>query len=179
MATREEAVAAAKQLEVEGRRFYEEAAGDASTEALRKMFASLAGDESNHLEWLDKLAPGRLRPDPPGPDNMPGVENARAANKALYGKLKDVFAKASGAEAAEGSGSDLEAIDVAIRMEDKSVAAYAEWVKEGDSEEIRGLGEALVGQERFHRQLLENAKEYLQNPGDWFMQEERWNFEGG
>ncbi|GAG28219.1 unnamed protein product, partial [marine sediment metagenome] len=113
------------------------------------------------------------------PDNMPGVESARAANEALYGKLKDVFAAASGAKAVEGSGSDIEAIDVAIGTEDKSVEAYAEWVEKGDSEEIRGLGEVLVGQERFHRQLLENAKEYLQNPGDWFMQEERWNFEGG
>ena len=165
MATREEAVAAAKQLEVDGRRFYLEAAGKASTEPLKKMFASLADDESNHLEWLDKLAPG--------------VESARAANEALYGKLKDVFAATAGAKAAEGSGSDIEAIDVAIGMEDKSVGAYAEWVEKGDSEEVRSLGGVLVGQERFHRQLLENAKEYLQNPGDWFMQEERWNFEGG
>jgi len=165
MPSKEEAVAAAKQLEVDGRRFYLEAAGKASTEPLKKMFASLADDESNHLEWLDKLAPG--------------VESARAANEALYGKLKDVFAATAGAKAAEGSGSDIEAIDVAIGMEDKSVEAYAEWVEKGDSEEVRSLGGVLVGQERFHRQLLENAKEYLQNPGDWFMQEERWNFEGG
>ncbi len=165
MATREEAVAAAKQLEVDGRRFYLEAAGKASSEPLKKMFASLADDESNHLEWLDKLAPG--------------VESARAANEALYGKLKGVFAEATGAKASEGSGNDIEAIDVAIGMEDKSAEAYAEWVEKGDSEEIRSLGTVLVGQERFHRQLLENAREYLRNPGDWFMQEERWNFEGG
>ncbi len=163
--SKEEAVAAAKQLEADGQRFYLEAAGKASTEPLRKMFASLADDESNHLEWLDKLAPG--------------VETSAEANRALYGKLKAVFADASGESVADDASSDLEAIDVAIRMEDKSVEAYAEWVEKGDSEEIRSLGEVLVGQERFHRQLLENAKEYLQNPGDWFMQEERWNFEGG
>jgi rubrerythrin len=165
MLSKEEAVAAAKQLEVDGRTFYLESAAKASTEPLKKMFASLADDESNHLEWLDKLAPG--------------VESARAANEALYGELKDVFAEAPGTKAAEGSGSDIEAIDIAIRTEEKSVEAYAEWVEKGDSEEVRSLGEVLVGQERFHRQLLENAKEYLQNPGDWFMQEERWNFEGG
>ncbi len=165
MATREEAVAAARQLEVDGCRFYLEAAGRASTEPLKKMFASLADDESNHLEWLDKLAPG--------------VDSAKAANEALYRKLKDVFAATAGAKAVEDSGSDIEAIDLAIGTEEKSVEAYAEWVEKGDSEEIRSLGEVLVGQERFHRQLLENAKEYLQNPGDWFMQEERWNFEGG
>ncbi len=165
MPSKEEAIAAARQLEVDGRRFYLEAAGKASTEPLKKMFASLADDESNHLEWLDKLAPG--------------VESARAANQALYGKLKDVFAATSGAKGAESADNDIEAIDVAIGMEDKAVEAYAEWIEEGDSEEIRSLGEVLVGQERFHRQMLENAKEYLQNPGDWFMQEERWNFEGG
>lgn len=165
MATREDAVAAAKQLEVDGRRFYLEAAGKASTEALEKMFASLADDESNHLKWLDRLAPD--------------VQSSREANEVLYGKLKAVFAKAPGAKAAEGSGSDIEPIDVAIGMEEKSIAAYSEWAEKGETEDIRRLGEVLVGQERFHRQLLENAKEYLRNPGDWFMQEERWNFEGG
>ena len=110
MPSKEEAVAAAKQLEVDGRRFYLEAAGRASTEPLKKMFASLADDESNHLEWLDKLAPG--------------VESARAANEALYGKLKDVFAEAAGAKAAEGSGGDIEAIDVAMRSEDKIGRAH-------------------------------------------------------
>ncbi|MHC4201195.1 MAG: ferritin family protein [Planctomycetota bacterium] len=161
----EDAVSSAKRLEADGHRFYLDAAGKASSESTRKMFAALAGDEARHLEWLEELAPG--------------VGSAAEANRALYGSLKDVFGGASGADVARDAGSDIEAIDFAIGIEDKSIAAYSEWAGKGENEEIRKLGGVLVGQERFHRQLLENAKEYLESPGDWFMQDERWNFEGG
>jgi rubrerythrin len=160
-----EAVKAAKALEVEGREFYLDAAKRASGEALGAMFRALADDEKRHLEWLERLEPG--------------VAAASEANQALYGRLKDVFGGASPGEAAERTKSDAEAIDFAIGIEDRSVDVYAEWAERGGSEEVRRLGEVLVGQERFHRQLLENAKEYLDRPGDWFMREEQWNFEGG
>ena len=165
MGATEDAISAAKRLEADGHRFYLDAAGKASSESTRKMFTALADDEARHLEWLEKLAPG--------------VGSAAEANRALYGSLKDVFGGTSGAEAAQGTESDIEAIDFAIGIEDRSIAAYSAWADKGGSERVRKLGGVLVGQERFHRQLLENAKEYLERPGDWFMREERWNFEGG
>jgi rubrerythrin len=162
---RDEATAAAKQLEVDGRRFYLEAAERTSSDVVERMFRALADDESRHLEWLERLEPG--------------VPAAADANRALYGEIQDVFGAASAADLAGKTGSDIEAIDFAIGVEGKSVEAYAEWAESGEPAEIRKLGEVLVGQERFHRQFLENAKEYLERPGDWFMQEEGWNFEGG
>jgi rubrerythrin len=161
MRARKEAVAAAKQLEVDGRAFYLESARGASSKALKAMFTSLANDERNHLAWLDAMEPG--------------VASAASANKVLFGKLAQVFTGA----AVKNAPSDIAAIEIAIGMEDKSLAAYAEWTESGESDEVRRLGAVLAGQERFHRQLLENAIEYLSAPGDWFMKEERWNFEGG
>jgi len=165
MATNEEAVAAAKQLEVDGREFYLKKAESASAAPIKAMFASLADDEKNHLEWLEDMAPG--------------VESAPSANKELYGKLQQVFKGAEAEVAAGGATSDIEAIDVAIGMEEKSIEAYQAWATGGATDEIKKLGEVLTGLEKFHRQLLENAKEYLEKPGDWFLQSERWNFEGG
>ncbi len=165
MSTKEDAISAAKQLEIDGRRFYLDAADKAAAESTGAMFRSIAEDEKRHLDWLEKLAPG--------------VRSPEEANRALYGGLKAIFADASAAEAAVGAAGDIAAIDLAIGMEEKSIDAYTEWVEKGGTDEVRKLGEVLVGQERFHRQLLENAKEYLGRPGDWFMQEERWNFEGG
>jgi len=161
MSTKEEAVAAAKQLEVDGRAFYLDKAKTASSEALRSMFASLADDEAKHLEWLDKL--------------LPGIDSAASANKDLFARLKTVFT----GPVADKAETDIEAIDVAIGMEDKALEAYTAWVDSGESDEIKKLGTVLVGVESFHRQVLENAKEYLNSPGDWFTQDERWSFEGG
>ena len=158
----EGAVAAAIKLEEDGRRFYLESAAKTTSEHVKTMFESLAADETDHIDWIHA--------------KNPGVGSSTEANRALYAKLKGIFADAPGAGGAE---SDSAAIDVAIGMEEKSAAAYAEWAAEGDTDEIRKLGAVLVGQERFHRQLLENMKQYLDSPGDWFLSEERWNFEGG
>lgn len=156
------AVAAAIKLEEDGREFYLGSAAKTESELVKRMFESLAADETDHIDWLHAMDPG--------------VESSLDANRALYAKLKGVFADAP---AAGGAESDSAAIDVAIGMEEKAAAVYAEWAAEGESEEIRKLGAILAGQERFHRQLLENMKEYLNSPGDWFLSEERWNFEGG
>jgi rubrerythrin len=156
------AVAAAIKLEEDGLKFYLDAAAKAASDPMKKMFESLAADETNHIDWIHA--------------RNPGVDSSTDANRALYAKLKTVFADAPAVEKAD---SDVAAIDVAIGMEEKSAALYAEWAAEGDSGEIRKLGAVLVGQERFHRQLLVNMKEYMESTGDWFLAEERWNFEGG
>jgi rubrerythrin len=164
MDTTVEAVAAAKQLEVEGRSFYLEAANRSSNKAVGTMFTSLAADEENHLRWLDALASG--------------TDSPAEANRALLAALKDVFGSFSADEVPAHTATDTAAIDFAIGIEDRSARVYGEWAQNED-QSLRDLGRVLVGQERFHRQLLENAREYLERPGDWFMQEERWNFEGG
>ena len=160
--TSEGAAAAAIKLEEDGRKFYLDSAAKAGSEQVKKMFESLAADETDHIDWIHAL--------------NPGVDSSTDANRALYAKLRTVFADAPTVEKTD---SDVAAIDVAIGMEEKAAAVYVEWATEGDTEEIKKLGDVLVGQERFHRQLLENMKLYLESSGDWFLSEERWNFEGG
>ncbi len=160
---KEEIVQAGIKLEEGGRAFYLKAASGTPNELARKMFESLAEDELRHVEWLKELSSrGRTALD---------------ANRELYGRLRGVFAEAPGD--VKGVEDDIEAIDVAVCMEEKSEAAYKEWGAGSDSEEVRSLCKTIAAQETFHRQLLENTKEYFRRPGDWFMQEEQWNFEGG
>jgi rubrerythrin len=167
MTTWSVALSAAVQLERDGREFYLKAAAATSSPLAGKMFESLADDETKHIQWLYDLSPD--------------VGDARAANEALFARLKGIFADvpAEVRDRAASAESVIRAIDIAIGMEEKSVAAYAEWTDKGPTAAIGRLGAVLAGQERFHRQLLENTKEYLDRPCDWFMSEERWDFEGG
>lgn len=165
--TREEVLGAAIQLERDGRKFYLEAADKASSDLARKMFESLAEDELHHIEWIEEVSPG--------------ANTSESANRELYGRLRLIFA-----DAPEDvnlsvliSEDDLNAIGIAIGMEEKSLAAYEQWAEESDSEDVCSLCKALAGQERFHRQVLDNTRAYLDRTADWFMQEEQWNFEGG
>ena len=161
----EGAIKAAIKLEEDGRAFYLAAAKKSKSAQATKMFESLAADETKHIEWIE--------------EQTAGVLDAATANRELYARLKGIFADASPEATAASSDDDIKAIDTAIGMEERSVEAYTDWAENGPSEAIRKLGSMLVGIEKFHRQVLENAKEYLSSPGDWFMQEEGWSFDGG
>ena len=174
----EGAIKAAIKLEEDGRAFYLEAAGKSTNVQAKKTFESLAADETKHIEWIKEQTAGA------GPRHelcapTAGVLDAAAANRELYVRLKGIFADVSPEAATASADEDIKAIDTAIGMEDKSVEAYTDWAENGPSDAIRKLGSMLVGIEKFHRQVLENAKEYLTSPGDWFMQEEGWSFDGG
>ncbi len=166
--TKQEIIEAAVQLERDGHEFYLGVAGKASSDLARQMFESLADDELIHVEWIEKM----LSPD---------AEVATATKKKTYERLRGIFADVSEAlrDAAASSEDDVEAINTAIKMEEKSRAAYLKWADETDSDELCKLCNALADQESFHREILENTIQYLESTGDWFMVEEGWHFDGG
>jgi len=165
--TKDEVVRAAVQLERYGRSFYLDAAQKASNPMTRRMFESLADDETLHIEWIEKMEPG--------------AKNAGEANRDTYQRLRHIFGDVpeNDVKKAATAKKDLEAIDLAIDREEKARSAYAEWAKDSDNADVKHLCTILADVERFHRELLENTREYFQKPGDWFMQEERWMFDGG
>ncbi len=166
-ATKEAVIEAATQLERDGRAFYEQAAERASTEAVRKMFQSLANDEVKHEQWLKELAGARLSP--------------TGESKALHDRLRTIFADVptEERETIAGSTDDRKAIDVAITREIKAMQAYAQWAGECDDADVRALCLKLVDVETFHKRALENTIDYLDHTADWFMEEEQWSFDGG
>ena len=165
--SKEEVLATAKQLEVDGRTFYLEVAGKTKSELSKYMFESLADDELKHIEWIEKHSTGGL--------------TSKQSNKEMYGRLKKIFADVPEKvrEEASATDDDIEAINIALGMEEKSRNEYSRFAKESDDEEIVELFTTLAGIEQFHYDLLQNTKEYFEKTGDWFMVEEGWMFDGG
>lgn len=164
MSTTQEILAAALGVERAGHEYYSNAAAEAGSELVRNVLESLARDELQHIEWIQKIAPA----------SMPTAE---AANRALYDSLAPLFSGApSGAAAAE---SDVKALAHALDIEHEAERAYVKWATEVETEDAARMCTTLAKMERFHGTLLENAIRYLESPGDWFQQEERWFFEGG
>lgn len=164
--TRKEVARAAIQLETDGREMYLDMAKKSPNPETRKMFESLALDEADHIQWIK--------------DVEPGVDVAETANRRLYARLRHIFADVPEASLRKiaASQGDVDAINFAIGIENKSIDAYEKWANEAENEEIRALCSVLVDVEHFHRQVLSNTLEYLEHSPDWFMQEEQWNFEG-
>ncbi len=164
---KDEVVQAAVRLEEDGRKFYLDAAAKTADAQTRRIFESLADDELLHIEWIKA--------------NLPQTESAGKINRSLYGRLRDIFAEPpeETRKRAAASADDIAVLKLGIEMEEKSRAAYTGWADEGEDTGQRELCGKLADIERFHREVLEKTIEYLESTADWFMQEERWNFEGG
>ena len=164
--TKDEILATAIQLEQDGREFYLDAAAKVSNDLARKMLTSLADDEVRHIEWIKQIDPG--------------ATSAASINKALYQRLKGIFADAPPEvrNTAVTSEDDFQPLKLAIEMEEKAEQAYTSWGEEAEQDSVKHLCNVLADTERFHRQVLQNTISYLKEPSEWFMKEENWNFEG-
>jgi len=164
---REEAVNMAIQLEEDGLNFYNETAKKSKNEATKRMFESLAADEVKHIAWIRELAPD--------------VETSGEFNRNTYKRLESIFKSAPSdvQEEAKATEDDIKAIDIAIEMEVKARTEYQRFADESDDPEVKKLFQTLADIELFHAELLDNSKQYLNNPADWFQEEEGWMFDGG
>ena len=157
----------ARQTEKDGKKFYEETAARTANPLAQKMFESLAEAEDQHLALIEGLAAGQLRLAP--------------YNGEFPQALKNVFADMpESLRARAGSNpDDVEALNVAIEMEDQSLAFYRKWAREAASPDARKLCERLAAEEEDHWKVLTSTQEYLESTGNWFMVQEDWIFDGG
>jgi rubrerythrin len=162
----QEFIKAALQLEVDGRTLYLDAAAEAQSDMVRGTFEGLADDELRHMQYIREVSAGE--------------ETLRTVNQQVYSRLRPIFADAPDAVRQQVADAvlDLEALNLAIDMEEKSRVAYEQWGKDAETEEVRKLCALLESAELFHRQLLENVISYLDHPHDFFLREERWIVEG-
>ncbi|MHC4663618.1 MAG: ferritin family protein [Planctomycetota bacterium] len=165
--SRKEILEAAVKLERDGHKFWNDLAGKTGSEMVAGIFRSLAEDELKHIEWLEELASSGL--------------DLGKANREIYGRLKGIFADAPKEviDMAGTSKDDIDAFRLGLEMEERSEAAYRKWAGELDDPEAKALCVHIARAEAFHYQLIRNAMEYLDSTIDWFMQEERWLFDGG
>lgn len=165
--SKEKVLASATQLEMDGRQFYLDLAENAPNPLAEKMFTSLAEDEKKHLQWLEMINNGE----------RPEVSSIGDT----YARLQKIFADAPSIvrENAKSSKDDTEALQTALQFEKKSIDAYREWASNADDEEVRKLCEKLVDFEKGHWDIITSTIRYLDETGNWFMEEENWIFDGG
>ncbi len=165
-ASKKDVLDAAIQLEKDGRNYFLETAAKSNNDVVRKVLESLAEDELRHIAWIEQ--------------HYPEAKSAEEANREFYRRLSALFADVAEEEKEKVAASedDLKALEHALSIEHAASKSYADWANDADDPEVVELCRVLAGIEHFHAQLIDNTIEYLRKPGDWFMQEERWFFEG-
>jgi len=162
-----EALARAIQLEIDGRKFYLEAARKSGNDVGKRMFQYLADQELEHQTRI-KGVYERLEKGEEWPVGIVSFPHADA--KTVFGS--EARAKMSGAE------GDKEAVELALGLEDKSYDYYNELTRKAQGLFEKRFFAALSLEERGHYLMLLDALEYLTDPSGWAQRHEHTLLEG-
>ncbi len=147
-------------MEIEGKEFFEEAAGKLKRQRARDTFISLVKQEQRHIDILDaelsRLNDGR------GWASLAEMKkNASAYARQSVFKDKDIRRIRLSADAGE-----LEALKVGIEVEKKSIEYYRDAANQTTDQNARGIFTWLVGEEAGHLTIL--SAEYENRTGSGF-----------
>ncbi|MBL7204883.1 MAG: ferritin family protein [Desulfobacteraceae bacterium] len=160
-------------MEKEGKEFYKKAVSTCQNELGREIFQMLMKDEGIHMDRIlkiyESLKAGRMWP--------VDWKSIRPDHKDLGVLFRDM-ASARGTKITANT-SDLEALDMGIDLESRSIAFYQGHLsKAGDPLEKEFIAQ-LIREERSHHAILSDMKLYLSDPATWFVEHEHSGLDGG
>ncbi len=165
-------VKTAIQMEIDGKAFYLKAGNLSGNEPGKKLFESLAAEEDSHRQVFEKIYQA-IREKQRWPET---------SFHADYGQgLRTLFARAiekMGTEARTAQ-TELEAVQTAMSMEDRSFDYYREHGDKATYPTEKELYQKLAAQEAEHKLILADYYEYLVNPAAYFVQKEHPSMDGG
>lgn len=162
----------ALEIEREGQEFYRQASASAANQVGRKIFAMLADDELVHLGRLKAICGQLLK--------THSCVIDLASYKISYPDIGRLFKKLAQAnrDKVNPQASDLDALDVGIDLEDRTLAFYSGRLKSARDEPEKKFLSLMVREETEHHNLLADMKFYLTNPLSWFVEHEKHGLDG-
>jgi len=160
----------AVQMEIDGQKFYQDAAGRAESPGARQIFDYLAESEKYHIVKIREIYQ-KLEKDPAWTEAMaafepPGFE-PHACVSALSLEIQGQATK-----------EDLDALKTGLKMEECSIALYEKLARQTVNPLGRRFFLSLVSEERGHYLNLLDIHNYLSDPADWFYVTQMGNVDG-
>lgn len=151
----------AMQLEKDGREFYLKAARGTSDEKGQAIFRTLASDERNHLNLIQKQQRALTRQSKwvSSPQVKP---TPIVLNNSLFPKGREALEKAVGQKSA-----DRDALLFGLDIETKSYDLYRKAALETANEIGKSMFEFLAGEEKRHFDILMMRYDFLFGPVAW------------
>jgi rubrerythrin len=160
------------QMEIDGKEFYLQTSQKSSNKMGEKLLHSLAEAEDVHrqkfIEIYDVIRSEKVWPkvtlEPDGAQN-----------------LKTVFALATEemAPTSKPMAEELDALQTAMSMENKSLDFYEEQKAEAGDDTERNFYETVAAEERQHHIVLADYYEFLTDPAGWFVRKDHPSLDGG
>ena len=159
------------QMEIDGKEFYLKACKESGNELGKKLLESLAQQEDFHRQKFEQIYANISKS-----HQWPAVNFKPDAGQVL----KTIFAEAtkSTASQAKAANTEIEAIEKAMRMEDKSYDLYHQRFEQAAIGAERDFYETIAGEERGHKLILLDYYEYLHDTAAWFVKAEHHSLDG-
>lgn len=170
-----ESLKTAIQTENDGRAFYQDATQRAANPLAKTVFETLADEELVHIETIKAFYDSLKET-----GSCPELEGFLEDRTKPQVRLENVFQKAHQRidQEVKADAESLEAYKMAMELEQRAYDMYRQLLTDTDDEMARKLYQFMLEQENEHYAFLKETYDYLENPGDWFVKEERPHFEG-
>jgi len=165
-------IAYAIQMEIDGKRYYEEAGKAAINKLGKDMYLWLAGQEEKHKAIFEKMYQSMQRK-----EDWPSLSFVQEKRSGL----KTLFAQEMKAAATEkkGTSREIEVIEKAKDLELKSRSYYEEHAAKAGTPAEKEFYGMLAAEEQGHYLTLVDYKEYLIDPAGYFLKSEHHSLDGG
>ncbi len=144
----------AKNIELEGKAFYEKLAADSPIPALSGIFSLLAKEEQLHYNVFDAWGKENRAPAPP-------AGTAGAGAKRIFSRLSLPFTLP---QVVYDYGR---AYGTALDMERKSIALYENMLAASASADDKKVFSFLISEEQKHEHLVEHLLEFVNEPKEF------------
>jgi len=167
-----EALQIAVQMEIDGEDFYLKASQESSNELGKKLLQSLAAEEDIHRQKFEEIYDA-IRKKRDWPETHFQPDRGR--------RLRTIFARAIEEIGSDikAPASELEAIQTAMSMENRSYDFYAGQGKNAVHNAEKDFYQTLAAEEKEHHLVLLDYYEFLKDPAGWFVQKEHHSLDGG
>ncbi len=160
------------QMEADGREYYSKISQESCSELGRKLLTSLAAEEDTHRQKFEEIYRAiSAKRAWPVTDFKPDRGE----------RLRTIFAEATEEVGLKAKipATELDAIQIAMDMENKSHDFYRSQGEDAGHGAEMDFYEALAAEERQHLLVLLDYYEYLKNPAGWLVKKEHPSLDGG
>ena len=167
-----EALQIAIQMEIDGKKYYQEASQSSGNRIGTDLFQSLAAEEDIHRRKFEEI--------------FHTIQSKKAWPDIDFQPDQGKGPRTIFAQATEAMDSDIKVLDIeldavktAMNMENKSYDYYQTQRTKATYDAEKEYYQALATQEKAHHRVLYDYFEYLKDPAAWFVQQEHPSLDGG
>jgi rubrerythrin len=162
-------------MERKGHSIYTAAAAKTENKLGRATLEAIAAKELDHIKAIQSFC---QLPDEKAGQISQQIEDIRYRDKKDY--ISNIMEKIRWVleERITANPDLVEAYSVAMDLEKQSYDFYEKLYQEASNPKVKDFLKFLMGEENNHYEILQETLEYLDHPGDWFREQERWLVEG-